>query len=89
MINFPQKITLKIAFLLFISYIGYSQNIPSDNPLKSKMDSLVNNYAQELMTKNPKVGVSIGVVQKGKSFKLGIRDNPKMSKTGNPPVEEV
>jgi CubicO group peptidase (beta-lactamase class C family) len=57
-----------IFLLLFGSINAVAQIVPNSNPLKTKMDKLVDRYITELMVENPKVGVSIGVYDNGKLF---------------------
>lgn len=64
------KKTLLTLSLLLCTVLAYPQQnkIPSNNPLKTKLDSLVNKSALLFMSENSRVGLSIGIIKDGKEY---------------------
>ncbi len=53
---------------VFTCYAQKGQALPSDNPLKTKFDSLVNTSVSTFMNSGPRVGISIGIIKDGSSL---------------------
>jgi len=56
--------------LILCNIMAYSQKgaIPADNPLKTKLDSLVNKSVLPFMSESSRVGLSIGIIKDGKEY---------------------
>lgn len=62
----PGFILLIATFCLGITCAGQSRSVASDNPLGSRLDSLVDECVQRYFQDKRAVGLSIGLVQEGK-----------------------
>ncbi|SHH70025.1 serine hydrolase domain-containing protein [Flavobacterium defluvii] len=66
-----KKVFLLLAFLAY-ALICSAQidktKIPTDNKLKTKLDSLVDRSVFTFMNNNSRVGISIGIIKNGKQF---------------------
>ncbi len=62
-----RNIFISIVLVLFCNLNLLAQTIPNNNPLKTETDKLVHQYVMKLMTEEPKVGLSIGVYDNGKT----------------------
>lgn len=66
-----KHILIALTFLICLS-ICYAQTnqikLPTDNPLKKPLDSLVDQSVSAFMKNNSRVGISIGVIKDGTSY---------------------
>jgi len=62
-----KKLTFIICGLLLS--ITIKAQIPTDNPLRTKVDSIVQKAASDFMKKPGKVGLSVGVIYNGNTYK--------------------
>jgi serine-type D-Ala-D-Ala carboxypeptidase/endopeptidase len=59
-----------ILFLTFLAYASgcHAQKLPTDNKLKTTLDSLVDQSVASFMQNNSRVGISIGIIKNGKLY---------------------
>ena len=70
---------LPIITILLISTLStsYSQSILTDNPLKSRLDSLVDKSVAKYFSDAGAVGLSIGIIKNGRHFSYNYGETKK------------
>nr|WP_233173770.1 serine hydrolase [Pedobacter sp. ASV19] len=66
-----RKAILLLTFLmhtLLSSAQSIQKQVPTDNPLKTKLDSLVDQSVAPFMKSSSRVGLSIGIIKDGKPY---------------------